>query len=312
VAGGATTSYTYDALGNLVSVQLPGGPRIDYLIDGRNRRVGRKVDGVLEHAWLYQNGLNPVAELDGTGAEQWRYVYGTRAQVPELAMHGDTAYRVVSDQLGSVRALVRASDGLVTWWRDYDAWGNVLATGGGNGPSLGFAGGLTDAATGLVRFGARDYDPSVGRWTAKDPIGFAGGKGVSTRTREAIPLTDRIQVGFSVPLRIQMAFLQDGGRTSRRGTRTVNDSAIRLNRRGTSIFTRADQGSAVGEVGTTGTIPKGPTSTLNPETNFAVRLPHVRVPHGGCEFPGRFHCRSLLFRPADSPDRESCSRLRGR
>jgi YD repeat-containing protein len=31
VAGGATTSYTYDALGNLVSVQLPGGPRIDYL-----------------------------------------------------------------------------------------------------------------------------------------------------------------------------------------------------------------------------------------------------------------------------------------
>ncbi len=29
--------------------------------------------------------------------------------------------------------------------------------------------------TGLVRFGARDYDPEVGRWTAKDPIGFNGG-----------------------------------------------------------------------------------------------------------------------------------------
>jgi uncharacterized protein RhaS with RHS repeats len=26
-----------------------------------------------------------------------------------------------------------------------------------------------------VRFGARDYDPITGRWTAKDPIGFAGG-----------------------------------------------------------------------------------------------------------------------------------------
>ncbi len=29
--------------------------------------------------------------------------------------------------------------------------------------------------TGLVRFGYRDYDPEVGRWTAKDPISFAGG-----------------------------------------------------------------------------------------------------------------------------------------
>jgi len=26
-----------------------------------------------------------------------------------------------------------------------------------------------------VRFGARDYDPVVGRWTSKDPIRFDGG-----------------------------------------------------------------------------------------------------------------------------------------
>ncbi|MBK7579045.1 MAG: RHS repeat-associated core domain-containing protein [Myxococcales bacterium] len=34
---------------------------------------------------------------------------------------------------------------------------------------------MLDAETGLTRFGARDYDPTVGRWTSKDPIGFAGG-----------------------------------------------------------------------------------------------------------------------------------------
>ena len=40
---------------------------------------------------------------------------------------------------------------------------------------FGFAGGLHDRDTGLVRFGYRDYDPDIGRWTAKDPILFAGG-----------------------------------------------------------------------------------------------------------------------------------------
>jgi RHS repeat-associated protein len=39
---------------------------------------------------------------------------------------------------------------------------------------FGFAGGLYDRDTGLVRFGARDYDARVGRWTSKDPIRFRG------------------------------------------------------------------------------------------------------------------------------------------
>jgi len=33
---------------------------------------------------------------------------------------------------------------------------------------------VTDRVTGLVRFGFRDYDPEIGRWTAQDPVGFNG------------------------------------------------------------------------------------------------------------------------------------------
>jgi RHS repeat-associated protein len=57
---------------------------------------------------------------------------------------------------------------------DYDAWGNVLSETGAGFQPFGFAGGLYDVTTELVRFGARDYDPATGRWTAKDVIGFAG------------------------------------------------------------------------------------------------------------------------------------------
>jgi RHS repeat-associated protein len=58
----------------------------------------------------------------------------------------------------------------------YDSFGNIIAD---SNPSFkvpfGFAGGLHDQDTGLVRFGYRDYDSDSGRWTAKDPIIFAGG-----------------------------------------------------------------------------------------------------------------------------------------
>jgi RHS repeat-associated protein len=33
---------------------------------------------------------------------------------------------------------------------------------------------LYDTDTKLIRFGAQDYDASIGRWTASDPIGFRG------------------------------------------------------------------------------------------------------------------------------------------
>ncbi|MBK9066954.1 MAG: hypothetical protein IPL76_08715 [Gemmatimonadetes bacterium] len=83
-------------------------------------------------------------------------------------------YRLVTDHLGSVRAVVDTAIGAVVQWASYDAWGNVLADSGAGFQPFGFAGGLTDGATGLVRFGVRDCDPTIGRWTAKDPVGFAG------------------------------------------------------------------------------------------------------------------------------------------
>jgi RHS repeat-associated protein len=59
---------------------------------------------------------------------------------------------------------------------DYDEFGNVLADSNPGFQPFGFAGGLWDRQVELVRFGARDYDPTTGRWTALDPLLFAGGQ----------------------------------------------------------------------------------------------------------------------------------------
>ncbi len=71
--------------------------------------------------------------------------------------------------------MVDAGTGAVVQRIDYDPWGRVIRDTNPGFQPFGFAGGLYDPDTGLVRFGARDYDPDVGRWTAVDPILFAGG-----------------------------------------------------------------------------------------------------------------------------------------
>jgi RHS repeat-associated protein len=153
---------------------LPNGTRIDYLTDGRNRRIGKRVGGTLVQGFLYQDQLKPVAELDGAGGIVSRFVYATRVNVPDYMVKGGVTYRLVTDHLGSPRLVVNTADGTVVQRMDYDAWGNVLLDTNPGFQPFGFAGGLYDRDTGLVRFGARDYDAAVGRWLVKDPIGFRG------------------------------------------------------------------------------------------------------------------------------------------
>ena len=173
-AGGQTTTYQYDVLGNLRGVTLPG-KTIEYLTDGSNRRIGKKVNNTLTQGFLYQDGLKPIAELDGNNQVVSRFVYATGVNVPDYMIKGGVTYRILTDHLGSPRLVVNVTDGSVIQRMDYDEFGNVLTDTNPGFQPFGFAGGLYDRDTKLVRFGARDYDAEIGRWTAKDPILFAGG-----------------------------------------------------------------------------------------------------------------------------------------
>jgi RHS repeat-associated protein len=177
-SGGETWSYTYDAAGALHEVALPSGTIVDYVLDPTGRRIGKQRDGVLVQQLVYSDGLHAVAELDATGQLVSRFVYASKRDVPDYMIKGGATYRLVSDLTGSVRLVVDASTGAIAQQIDYDAFGNVTADSNPGFQPFGFGSGLYDADTGLVHFGAREYDPAAGRFISMDPSGLAGGTNV--------------------------------------------------------------------------------------------------------------------------------------
>ncbi len=86
-----------------------------------------------------------------------------------------TKYYLHYDQVGSLRA-VSNENGDIVKEIVYDTFGNIISDSNETlKVPFGFAGGLYDRDTKLIHFGFREYDPFTGRWTAKDPILFAGG-----------------------------------------------------------------------------------------------------------------------------------------
>ncbi len=118
----------------------------------------------------------PVAEMDGTGNLVSQFVYGPRSNVPSLVIKNGVTYRIIADHVRSVRLVVRTTDGVVMQRLDYDEFGRILGNSSPGFQPFRFAGGLVDDHTGFVHFGLRDYDPTIGRWTAKDAAQFRAGR----------------------------------------------------------------------------------------------------------------------------------------
>jgi RHS repeat-associated protein len=150
--------------------------------------------------------LNPIAELDGSGSVVSRFIYGTRHNVPDYMVRSGTVYRIISDDVGSVRLVIDTVNGNVVQRIDYDEFGNVVLDTNPSFQPFGFAGGIEDQQVGLTRFGARDYDPHTGRWASKDPVRFSG----RDTNLYAYALSDPIN--FTDPTGLICTFSQRTGR----------------------------------------------------------------------------------------------------
>jgi hypothetical protein len=103
-----------------------GGKEAAHTVDAIGRRIARAEDRVAMARWLYQDALRPAAEYDGQGSLRWQFVYATDRHVPDVAIDGaGQKYRLVTDQIGSLRLVIRGSDGVVVQRMRHDAWGRI-------------------------------------------------------------------------------------------------------------------------------------------------------------------------------------------
>jgi RHS repeat-associated protein len=165
---------THDSFSRLTQVSKTGTngvPVENYKYDDSGRRIQKTV-GSTSTNFLY-DGPDIVNQYDNNWMSPLAsYTHGPGTDDPIMRVAGGTTQFYHQDGIGSVVGVTNQSgvtDGTVR----YDAWGNKIPL-TGTIPQYGYTGREPDD-TGLVYYRARYYDPSIGRFTQKDPIGMNGG-----------------------------------------------------------------------------------------------------------------------------------------
>lgn len=276
--GGRATAFVYDDFGALRQASLPDGRKISYLVDADGRRVGREVSGKLVAGFLYRPDGTIAVETDSSGKAISRFGYDDIGHLALVERNGVT-YRVITDYIGSPRVIVDSRTGTVAEQISYDAWGNVTRDTTPGFIPIGFAGGLRDRDTELVRFGARDYDPPSGRWTDSDPLRFSGGDANLYRYSGADPInfTDGSGLNSSSPMMIvSSSFTRGPGGTRNTSTTTapagngmLQISTSWANTSRTSTTTATPLGNGMIQVANTWTQRNNLQQSGNPPQNGA-------------------------------------------
>jgi RHS repeat-associated protein len=164
---GAGRTFTWDAANRLRTI-TQGGAVTGFVYDGLGRRVIETLNGVEQSRWVWGGGSQPAEERTPAGAVAKRFYAGLGEQV------GGVAYFYATDHLGSVRELTDTT-GAVRARYDYAPFGERTKLSGDRDATFGFTGHLHHASSGLNLTLYRAYDPQLGRWLSRDPIGEEGG-----------------------------------------------------------------------------------------------------------------------------------------
>ncbi|WP_265738137.1 RHS repeat-associated core domain-containing protein [Actinacidiphila epipremni] len=182
----ATTSYSYDAAGNVATRTTQAGTDT-FTFDTQGKLAELQQSGHQDATtYVYDAGGNLLVRRDAAGSTVFlgdeeitlkagesnrtgvRYISIGGMPVAVHSSDGTFSY-LVSDRQGTGQLQIDAVSQALTR-RQYLPFGGTRTSTTGWVGDRGFVGGQQDDATGLTNLGAREYDASTGRFLTPDPL----------------------------------------------------------------------------------------------------------------------------------------------
>jgi len=165
---GEGKTFEWDAASRLTAVNH-GSNRSEFTYDGLSRRVK-----IVEKSGSTVTSTKLFVWVGNTIAQERASNHTVTRQYFAEGEYRDKPYYYTRDHLGSIRELTN-SDGALVARYDYDPYGNRTKLSGTADVDFGYTGHYHHAPSGLNLTLYRAYDPEMGRWISKDPIGENGG-----------------------------------------------------------------------------------------------------------------------------------------
>ena len=195
--------YTWDGENRLIGMEsLSAAPsaskrKLTFEYDDLGRRIGKKVYVWTGSAYpaspnttlkfLY-DGWNLLAEFDAGNSIVRSYQWGLDLSgsiqgaggvggLLSVRTAGGTAQFIGYDGNGNVTIGVDGGTGSQVFSFEYGPFGEPIRSSGQNASTLmfQFSSKCLDRQTGLVYYGFRYYNPTIGRWISRDPLGEVNG-----------------------------------------------------------------------------------------------------------------------------------------